>query len=329
MPVVRPFGPGARGDHVRDLQSRLRALGCDPGSIDGAFGDSTERAVAAFQHGHGIDVDGIVGPVTWRELVEAGYDLGDRLLYLQSPMLRGEDVSELQRRLGRLGFDAGRIDGILGRDTAGAIQDFQRNTGLGTDGICGPATIDALDRYGGRLRDADPVALVRERERLRSSSASLDGQRLAVGEPGGLAAPTAAVRRALADTGVRVLTIHHPDGSKHAHQANTFAADVYLGLAAHDGPPEICFYEVPGFVSHGGRLLADLAVDELSSSLAVPVQVRGMRLPVLRETRMPAVVCRLPAPRWTASWTPAVGRAWSSAIGRWAVDRLTTTAERA
>lgn len=300
-------------------------LGCDPGLIDGAFGVSTERAVAAFQQGHGIDVDGIVGPVTWRELVEAGYHLGDRLLYLQSPMLRGEDVAKLQRCLGRLGFDAGRVDGILGADTADAVEEFQRNVGLGTDGICGPATIDALDRYGARLGDADPVALVRERELLRASAASLEGHRLAVGEFGGLAAPVAAVRRSLTGTGVRVLTIHHPDGDEHARQANNFAADIYLGLSAYDGPAEVCYYEVPGFVSHGGRLLAELAVEELSAAMVGPIGGRGMRLPVLRATRMAAVVCRLPAVTWTAASVPTIGGAWSTSVGRWAVERLHAT----
>ena len=35
---------GSRGQDVRDLQLRLRALGYDPGDIDGAFGPHTEAA---------------------------------------------------------------------------------------------------------------------------------------------------------------------------------------------------------------------------------------------------------------------------------------------
>ena len=37
-------------------------------------------------------------------------------------MLRGDDVSELQRRLNALGFDAGREDGILGPETEAALR---------------------------------------------------------------------------------------------------------------------------------------------------------------------------------------------------------------
>ena len=94
------------------------------------FGAGTEAAVRAFQEPRGLRVDGICGDETWASLVEAGYRLGDRLLYHRAPMLRGDDVAELQRLLGGLGFDAGRVDGIFGPDTAAALVEFQRNAGL-------------------------------------------------------------------------------------------------------------------------------------------------------------------------------------------------------
>jgi peptidoglycan hydrolase-like protein with peptidoglycan-binding domain len=37
--------------------------------IDGTFGDKTDAAVRRFQKTVGIGVDGIVGPITWRELI--------------------------------------------------------------------------------------------------------------------------------------------------------------------------------------------------------------------------------------------------------------------
>ena len=42
-----------------------------------------------------------------------------------------------------MGFDAGREDGILGHQTAAAVREFQRNTGLSVDGILGPAIAGA------------------------------------------------------------------------------------------------------------------------------------------------------------------------------------------
>src|SRR5436190_2770887 len=62
---------GANGPDVRDLQGALKALGHDPGPIDGVFGARTTSAVKAFQQAREIAVDGIVGRVTWINIDEA------------------------------------------------------------------------------------------------------------------------------------------------------------------------------------------------------------------------------------------------------------------
>ena len=134
-------GPAPPARAVRDLQRRLAIVGHVAADSLGVYGPATEAAVRAFQERRGLSVDGICGIETWSSLVEAGHRLGDRLLYLRSPMLRGDDVAALQALLGALGFDAGRVDGIFGPDTQHAVAEFQRNTGLTTDGICGPATV--------------------------------------------------------------------------------------------------------------------------------------------------------------------------------------------
>ncbi|NIP96587.1 MAG: peptidoglycan-binding protein, partial [Akkermansiaceae bacterium] len=79
---MRLFRRGDAGEPVRDIQSRLAALGfgCGPDE-EASFGPGTESAVVDFQEYRGLRADGIVGPDTWRALVEAGYRLGDRLLY--------------------------------------------------------------------------------------------------------------------------------------------------------------------------------------------------------------------------------------------------------
>ena len=73
----------------------------------GTFREGTRAAVEAFQYRRGLRVDGVCGRQTWSALVEAGRRLGDRFLYRRSPMLRGDDVAELQQRLSALGFDTG------------------------------------------------------------------------------------------------------------------------------------------------------------------------------------------------------------------------------
>lgn len=57
-----------------------------------------------------------------------------RVLRLRRPMMRGEDVREVQRRLNI------KADGIFGPQTDGAVRQFQRTRGLVVDGIVGPIT---------------------------------------------------------------------------------------------------------------------------------------------------------------------------------------------
>ena len=59
---------GSKGDDVTYCQERLKALGFDPGTIDGKFGSKTKAAVEAFQRANGLGVDGVVGPLTWEKL---------------------------------------------------------------------------------------------------------------------------------------------------------------------------------------------------------------------------------------------------------------------
>ncbi|MFL5320655.1 MAG: peptidoglycan-binding protein [Myxococcaceae bacterium] len=59
---------GMKGNPVKQLQSRLNALGFHCGSADGDFGPKTAAAVKAFQHSRGLTADGVVGPHTWNKL---------------------------------------------------------------------------------------------------------------------------------------------------------------------------------------------------------------------------------------------------------------------
>lgn len=60
-----------KGDDVKAVQEALKAIGFDPGKIDGVYGQKTVAAVVAFQTARGLAVDGIVGPKTWAALFGA------------------------------------------------------------------------------------------------------------------------------------------------------------------------------------------------------------------------------------------------------------------
>jgi N-acetylmuramoyl-L-alanine amidase len=329
IPIGDPLRPGDNGEGVRDLHRRLDTAG-HPVSADeveaGHFGEDTVARVARFQAERGLHEHGLVDEHTLSSLIEAGHRLGDRHLYLHAPMLRGDDVADLQLRLGSLGFDAGRIDGIFGSDSAGALRDFQHNSGLVLDGIAGAATVRALRHLAGRAVGTTPVALVRELERLRRSRPDLDERRIALGHFGSCGALAAALSRGLRTRGANVVALDHPDDTTQAATANRFEAEAYLGLRIENLPgPEVAYFATEGFHSEGGFRLAQRCATALAQVLGdhlegTEVVVRGMRIPILRRTRMPAVLCTLAPPAAVVPATAEIAEHLSVAVADWAAD---------
>lgn len=300
---MRAIRPGDRGEAVRDVQHRLTELGhrIDPAELDGRFGPSTERAVREFQRSRRLPEDGIVGPETWGQLVEAGYRLGDRTLYLRSPAFRGDDVRELQRMLNALGFDAGKEDGIFGHRTLHAVMEFQRNVGARPDGIVGLDTVRMLQRM--RPPVGGPGAsVVREAEAVRSMGRELAGSLIAVdpGEPeedlGPLAQELAA---ALVARGAEPAILRGPDASVRARTANALGATLCVGLAAGDDADRARCAHWGTATSHSpaGRRLAELVIAELAAAGVPEGGIHPLGVALLRETRMPAVLVEVPTAR--------------------------------
>lgn len=59
---------GDIGQSVIEAQKMLHSHGLLDAKADGIFGPKTAQAVREFQHWRKIDVDGIIGPMTWAEL---------------------------------------------------------------------------------------------------------------------------------------------------------------------------------------------------------------------------------------------------------------------
>jgi len=134
---------GSSGEAVRQLQQALKAVGYDPGAIDGDFGSRTETAVKAFQKAQGIAPDGVVGDITWLNIDEAD---------TSNPTIRrgstGNPVRRAQKRLTLGGYDTNGVDGIFGAGTEAAVRRFQGDRRLTVDGIVGPRTWDEIDALG-------------------------------------------------------------------------------------------------------------------------------------------------------------------------------------
>lgn len=321
-----PLQAGKSGDAVADLQRRLRDLGHaideDPAAT---FGPFTEVAVRAFQEQRGLRCDGICGGETWASLVDAGHRLGDRLLYERIPMLRGDDIAELQRLLGGLGFNPDRVDGFFGPDTATAVIEFQRNAGLPTDAVCGPETVEALRRVVGRSGEGSTIARLREADAMRRSPPGLYGRRVAIAEGGEATGLADALGLALRGAGAVVTVIHHPDDGERAEAANVYDATVLVGITVSAQPGvAVAFYAREGYESVGGKRLADMVLEALPDKIlgSGTRAARGMRLPILRATRMPAVVVEIGPPPVAVRYAPLLVEGLVAAVSRWATEPL-------
>lgn len=305
---VRIFRRGDEGADIGDIQQRLVALGerIDAAELGGTFGDSTDAAVRAFQSRRNLRADGLVGPETWNHLVEAGYRLGDRTLYLHAPAFRGDDVRDLQRKLNALGFDAGREDGVHGAGTDTAVREFQRNVGEEADGVVGLHTIATLERMRPQ-EGAASRALVREREELRRMRGSIQGQIVAIdpghGPEGGLVpevhlAMAQAVADDLSRLGAKPAVLRdddeEPDPSERARRANEIDAAVCVSLHLGSGIPEAsgptCSYFGSTHThSPFGMRLAGLILQELEDEFQRRGRLQRLSVAMLRDTRMTAV----------------------------------------
>lgn len=309
---------GQRSPAVEDLQARLERLGYPVPETErgGYFGPGTEAAVRTLQQQRGLNVDGLVGRSTWRELIGSSWALGDRHLALSDPPMAGDDVRDLQARLNALGFAAGKHDGIFGVATAAALRDFQRNLAINEDGIVGLETVKALDRLRLVIRPGLGPR-IREREARRGSPPGLTGKRIAIdpghgGDDTGEIGPSGEIEQEIAfQLAARTATLLEkegaetmltrgpndgPDDSDRAQLANSFEAHLLISLHLNHHRLDVAegaatyFFAHEGVASEPGEHLASLVLGSLSDLGRVDCRAHGMSYPLLRETRMPAIV---------------------------------------
>jgi hypothetical protein len=146
---------GMSGGIVKMLQELLEGMGYDVGGIDGVFGPQTKAAVQQLQRDHGLDADGIAGPLTMQAISEAyawarqptpapgpAPAWPGRYLLLSDPMMNGPDVNQWQGQMANRGW-ALDADGWFGLQSLSVCKTFQAEKGLKVDGVVGPATWNA------------------------------------------------------------------------------------------------------------------------------------------------------------------------------------------
>ena len=150
-----PLEKGSTGSAVRDLQTKLKKLGFYTATVDGAFGETTEKAVKAFQKKYNLTADGVAGTATLKKL-NSLYSAATKTSDSSSSSSASTDdgkmrigstgsaVKQVQTLLKQLGFYSGSIDGNFGSGTYKAVVAFQKKYGLTVDGVVGSATLKKL-----------------------------------------------------------------------------------------------------------------------------------------------------------------------------------------
>ena len=310
---------GDIGPAVKEVRDRLVQLGLLPAQSGSSeiFDDELFAAVRVFQQSRGLTVDGIVGPRTLRRLDEARWKLGDRVLtYTPGHLIHGEDVAQLQQRLGQLGFAVDRVDGIFGKDTDRCVREFQANVGLRADGICGPEVFRAMERLDrtvtggshehlrelamwdsfGRTRTLETATVVIEPAAIETT---LVGQNISIADVCWDIASRLEGR--LAALGTLVLLTRSKDSASQGERAaaafaNEQNADLVLSISMdryqNDRASGVSSYYFGHEFSRSatGLQFAELIQEEISSRTSLlDNQAHGKTWDILRLTRMPSV----------------------------------------
>ncbi len=151
---------GARGALVSSLQKALIAAGIQvPGGADGAFGNATKKALAAYQQANGLPATGSVDAATAEKLglgttptppppaPATPPPVTSTNPYVGlAPGARGDLVKQLQTALIRTGLVVrGGADGVFGNATKSALILFQRVNGLPETGVLDEKSAGILD----------------------------------------------------------------------------------------------------------------------------------------------------------------------------------------
>ena len=115
---------GLETAYIRGVQKELAAHGYEPGPIDGIAGPQTRAAVRAYQADAGLEVDG-----------KADKRLLDHLKFALPKVYtfgapKTGHVLDAQRALAKRGYYLGPQDGLAGPATYRALDRFQQDAGL-------------------------------------------------------------------------------------------------------------------------------------------------------------------------------------------------------
>jgi peptidoglycan hydrolase-like protein with peptidoglycan-binding domain len=158
--TVQPSPAPLTPDEIRELQSKLRAAGFNPGGIDGTIGRQTRSAVREYAGARALPNADATREMLVRLKAEAPASVSsapvssppvssppvpqqfDKPTPDSAASLTPDEIRDLQSRLEAAGFNPGAIDGVIGRQTRSAVREYAEAQGIPN----AAATRDLLSR---------------------------------------------------------------------------------------------------------------------------------------------------------------------------------------
>ena len=187
-------------------------------------------------------------------------------------------------RLAQLGFNPGRIDGIFGRLLEDALIDFQRNCAIEPSGTL---TREALVELHRVTSNGASRRLVTEARDVAGFDDEPTGPVVVCGE-----SPLAALLARDALDTMRVTLLSDSSTDEVAAFANASGAAAVISVQTLKQVDGVHLHYWASYRSHSrrGEQLASAIAAALARSKQLPrVEVAGMALPILRETKMTTV----------------------------------------
>jgi peptidoglycan hydrolase-like protein with peptidoglycan-binding domain len=134
-------------EEILELQTLLNGLGYTSGNPDGLFGSATRGAVRSYQAAQSLPADGFPTSALLNRVRQSA---GVSAEPARVPVGLGRTgIRSLQRLLNRLGYDAGRADGMIGARTRDAIRKFERAQGMEVRGRATDVVLEAARAAAG------------------------------------------------------------------------------------------------------------------------------------------------------------------------------------
>ena len=137
----------------------IMGIGLYETSSDGHFVHIDTRDYRSFWYGKSEQPRTTFGSYSGSTIVTTATSVLDTILNIGDS---GDSVKDLQEKLIKLGYSCGKhgADGDFGNDTYQAVRKFQKDCGIGVDGIAGYGTITALNKAIDQLVDGKKSDLV-------------------------------------------------------------------------------------------------------------------------------------------------------------------------